>query len=59
MRLHKWLTWAWLASAVPVVLIRGLRESVPLLVFVSIYANVAGHFAAWQAARAEEHAEES
>lgn len=55
MALHKWLTWAWLASAVPVVLIKGLRESVPLLVFVSIYANVAGHFAAWQAARAEEH----
>jgi hypothetical protein len=52
-RLHFWLTLAWLVSAVPVVAIKGLRESIPLLVFISIYANVAGHFSAWQAARAE------
>lgn len=53
-RLHKWLTIGWLAAAVPIMLIRGLRESVPLLVFISVYANVAGHWAAWQAARIEE-----
>lgn len=51
-RLHAWLTWLWLFSAVPV-LLTGLKNSVPLLVFISIYANVAGHFASWQAARVE------
>lgn len=50
--LHGWLTWIWLASAVPI-LLSGLKNSVPLLVFISIYANVAGHFASWQAARVE------
>jgi hypothetical protein len=50
--LHAWLTWLWLASTVPV-LLTDLRNSVPLLVFISIYANVAGHFAAWQSARTE------
>ena len=29
------------------------KNSIPFLVFVSIYANVAGHLAAWQAARTE------
>jgi hypothetical protein len=53
-RLHFWLTCAWLAAAVPCILIRGLRESVPLLVFISIYANCAGHFSAYQAAKAEQ-----
>ena len=51
-RLHGWLTWLWLFSAVPV-LLTSLKDSVPLLVFISIYANVAGHFASWQAARVE------
>lgn len=31
-----------------------IRYSVPFLVGVSVYANVAGHWAAWQAARSEE-----
>lgn len=35
-------------------LIAELRRSVELLVFISVYANVAGHWAAWQAARVEE-----
>jgi hypothetical protein len=52
-RVHAVLTVAWLVIAVPVVLIRSLRESIPLLVFISIYANVASHFSAWQASRAE------
>jgi hypothetical protein len=51
--LHAVLTVAWLLFVVPCLLIEGWRESVPLLVFISIYANVAGHWAAWQAARAE------
>lgn len=58
-RLHFWLTLGWLASAAPVVAVKGLRESIPLLVFISIYANVAGHFSAWQAARAERLVDEN
>jgi hypothetical protein len=42
----------WLAFCIPV-LLTPLKNSVPLLVFISIYANVAGHFSAWQAARTE------
>jgi hypothetical protein len=49
---HLWLTWLWLAFCIPV-LLTPLKNSVPLLVFISIYANVAGHFSAWQAARTE------
>lgn len=50
--LHGWLTVLWLVAAIPV-LLTSLKDSVPLLVFISIYANVAGHFASWQAARVE------
>lgn len=51
--LHAGLTVMWLAFA-PVAMLTSLRESVPLLVGISVYANVAGHWSAWQAARAEE-----
>lgn len=54
-RLHAGLTIAWLLFALPVLLIPGWASSVPLLVFISIYANVAGHWSAWQAARAEQN----
>lgn len=53
-RLHAVLTIAWLVFTIPVLLIPGWKDSVALLVFISIYANVAGHWSAWQAARAEE-----
>lgn len=56
-RIHGWLTLLWLLAAVPV-LVTSLKDSVPLLVFISIYANVAGHFASWQAARVEVRQEE-
>ena len=51
-RIHGWLTVLWLLSAVPV-LLTDLKNSVPLLVFISIYANVAGHWSSWQASRVE------
>lgn len=51
-KLHGWLTILWLVVCLPV-LLTPLKDSVPLLVFISIYANVAGHFASWQAARVE------
>lgn len=53
LKLHAILTVAWMLFVIPTLLIEGWRESVPLLVFISIYANVAGHFSAWQAAKAE------
>jgi hypothetical protein len=33
------------------------KESVPFLVFVSVYANFVGHVSAWVAARAEQRIE--
>lgn len=41
-RVHAVLTGVWLALAVPSVLLLGWRESVPYLVFLSVYAIVTG-----------------
>jgi len=49
--LHGWLTVLWLAAS-PVIIIL-LRDSVPFLVFISVYAVVTGHWSSWQAARVE------
>jgi hypothetical protein len=56
-RLHGWATLAWLVMAIPAVL--WWRSSLPFLVFVSVYANVAGHWSSWQASRVEVKAEEA
>lgn len=53
-RLHAVLTVAWLLLAVPSML--WWRNSIAYLVFLSVYAIVASHWACWQAARAEETA---
>ena len=50
-RLHKWLTIAWIAASPPIILF--LSESVPFLVFISVYAVATGHWSSWQAARVE------
>lgn len=50
-RVHATLLVVWLILAVPAVLV--WRDSVPFLVFVSVYANVVGHWSALQGARAE------
>jgi len=39
---------------IPIALATGWIESLVFISAISIYANVAGHFAAWQAARTEE-----
>lgn len=49
--LHKWLTIIWFIAAFPICIF--LANSVPFLVFVSVYAVVTGHWATWQAARTE------
>lgn len=54
-RVHIALAAAWLAVAFPIMLTPSLANSVPLLVFISVYANVAGHVSAAQAARAEQN----
>lgn len=50
-KIHLWLTLLWLAASVPIVAF--LSNSVPFLVFVSVYAVVTGHWSSWQAARVE------
>jgi len=35
------------------------KYSIPFLVFVSIYANVAGHWSSWQAVKVEVKQEEA
>jgi hypothetical protein len=43
---------AWALLVVPTLMF--WRDSVPFLVFVSLYANFVGHFSSWQAARSED-----
>jgi hypothetical protein len=50
-RVNGWLTGIWLVAAIPICLF--LANSVPFLVFISVYAVVTGHLASWQAARVE------
>jgi hypothetical protein len=45
---------AWLAL-IPIALVFGWLESVVFVSAISLYANVVGHFSAWQAARVEAH----
>jgi hypothetical protein len=54
-RFHAVATLAWLALVIPTVL--WWRDSVPWIALMSVWANVAGHFGSWQAARAEEVAD--
>jgi hypothetical protein len=50
--IHLALAVAW-AIAIPVTLITGWIQSVIFVSIASIYANLATHLSAWQAARAE------
>lgn len=58
MSAHGWRTFHMLMVAVWSVLVIPAwlwwRDSVFFVIFVSLYANAATHFSAWQAARAEE-----
>jgi ABC-type lipoprotein release transport system permease subunit len=48
---HATMTGVWLVAIVPSVL--WWSQSVAWIVFMSVWANLAGHFASWQAARVE------
>jgi hypothetical protein len=54
-RVHIALATVWLIAAFPIMLTPALANSVPLLVFISVYALFIGHVSAAQAARADEH----
>jgi hypothetical protein len=54
--LHGWLTIVWIAI-VPISLATGWIKAIIFVSACSIYANAVGHFAAWQAARAEKEAD--
>lgn len=51
-RVHLAMTGVWLVLLIPSLI--WWRESVPWLVFMSVWANVAGHWSAYQGSRAEE-----
>jgi hypothetical protein len=55
-RVNGWLAIVWLIASVPICIF--LANSVPFLVFISVYAVVTGHWAAWQASRVEVRQEE-
>lgn len=48
-----WLAISWLIIGLVGVAVAGIRESIPVLFFISVYANVAGHWSGWQAGRTE------
>lgn len=51
-RLHLVLTLAWVVALVPTLL--WWRESILWVAFMSLYANIVGHWSAYQAVRAEQ-----
>jgi hypothetical protein len=50
---HKWATISW--STIGSMVSMAFPHSVPWVVFMSLYANVASHWSSYQAARAEQH----
>lgn len=55
-RFHAVATFVWL-TMLPVSIATGWIYSLLFVSAISLYANVAAHFAAWQGARAEDAAE--
>lgn len=53
-RFHAGMTALWLVLAVPSVL--WWKDSILWVIVLSVWANVASHFGAWQGARAEDAA---
>jgi hypothetical protein len=53
---HRRLKWVWIFPGIPVAF--WLRESVPFLVFMSVYAIIIGHWSAEEAAKTEVKQEE-
>lgn len=56
-KVHLALTAIWAIASVPIVVF--FSESVPFLVFISVYAVVTGHWSAYQSVRVEEKQDET
>lgn len=56
-RFHLFMMFVWLGVAVPGIL--WWKESILFVIILSLYANFAGEFAAYQGARAEEGNEDN
>ena len=56
-KIHGFLTILWIVLIVPSLL--WWKESILWVVLMSAWANIAGHWSAWEAARAEEKADEN
>ena len=50
-KFHKWAAIVWFILAFPICIF--LSNSIPLIVFVSVYAIVVGHWGSYQAAAAD------
>lgn len=50
-KFHGWATIIWFMLAFPICIF--LSESIAVVVFISVYANVVGHWSSWQASRVE------
>ena len=46
--LHRWIKWLWIFPGIPISFL--LRQSVPYVVFLSVYAIIVGHWSAEEAA---------
>ncbi|MGS2645849.1 hypothetical protein [Streptosporangium sp. G12] len=55
-RFHLIATITWALLMIPSLL--WWKDSVPWLVIISVWANIAGHWASWQTSRAEHHQEQ-
>jgi hypothetical protein len=53
MKFHGWATLIWIVLVIPTVLL--WPESILWLALMSVWANVAGHWAAYQAAHADKN----
>jgi hypothetical protein len=53
-RLHLVAALLWVVAAIPITTIPVLRTSVYLVLLISLYANIVGHWSAYEAARAKE-----
>jgi hypothetical protein len=49
---HGWMTVIW-AVLIPISVATDLKNSVPWVVAMSVWANFVGHFSSWQATRVE------
>lgn len=53
---HKWATIVWILLLIPSILF--WKESILWIILMSVWANIAGHWSAYQASRAERKQDE-